>query len=105
MRRAKYSEVGEGVKNFLQVNCHAILKWSSAEIFVHLLHNDLFLNRAYRYGIYRVGCMVCTMSAKWQDSLIASIYPDEIQPSLSLLESITVYTKGKLDKRYIEDGG
>ena len=105
LRRAKYSEVGEGVKNFLQVNCHAILKWSSAEIFVHLLHNDLLLNRAYRYGIYRVGCKVCPMSAKWQDSLIASIYPDEIQPSLSLLESITVYAKGKLDKRYIEDGG
>ena len=105
LRRAKYSEVGEGVKNFLQVNCHAILKWSSAEIFVHMLHNDLLLNRAYRYGIYRVGCKVCPMSARWQDSLIASIYPDEIQPSLSLLESITVYAKGKLDKKYIEDGG
>ena len=32
LRRAKYSEVGEGVKNFLQINCHAILKWSSAEV-------------------------------------------------------------------------
>lgn len=105
LRRAKYSEVGEGVKNFLQVNCHAILKWSSAEIFIHMLHNGLLLNHAYRYGIYRVGCKVCPMSAKWQDSLIASIYPDEIHSSLSLLESITVFAKGKLDKKYIEDGG
>ena len=105
IRRAKYSEVGEGVKNFLQVNCHAILKWSSAEVFVHMLHNGLLLNHAYKYGIYRVGCKVCPMSAKWQDSLIASIFPDEVRSSLSLLESITVFAKGKLDKKYIEDGG
>ena len=30
LRRSKYTEVGEGVKNIQQVNCHAILKWSSA---------------------------------------------------------------------------
>lgn len=35
LRRSKYTEVGEGVKNIQQVNCHAILKWSSAEIFVY----------------------------------------------------------------------
>lgn len=105
LRRAKYSEVGEGVKNFLQVNCHAILKWSSAEIFVYILHNDLLINHAYRYGIYRVGCKVCPMSSRWQDALIAAIYPEEIKSALSLLESITVFAKGKLDKKYIEDGG
>lgn len=105
IRRAKYSEVGEGVKNFLQINCHAILKWSSAEVFIHMFQHDLLMNKAYRYGIYRVGCKVCPMSSRWQDSLIAAIYPEEIQPSLSLLESITVYAKGKLDKQYIEDGG
>lgn len=37
LRRSKYTEVGEGVKNIQQVNCHAILKWSSAEIFVYAL--------------------------------------------------------------------
>ena len=96
LRRAKYSEVGEGVKNFLQINCHAILKWSSAEVFVHMFQNDLLLNHAYRHGIYRVGCKVCPMSSRWQDALIAAVYPEEIQPALSLLESITIYAKGRL---------
>lgn len=104
-RRAKYSEVGEGVKNFLQVNCHAILKWSSAEVFVHMLHNGIMLNHAYRYGIYRVGCKVCPMSSRWQDALIAAIYPEEVQSPLSMLEAVTVFAKGKLDKKYVEDGG
>lgn len=104
-RRSKYEEIGEGVKNFLQVNCHAILKWSSSEVFIYLLKNGILLNHAYKYGIYRVGCKICPMSAKWQDSLIASHYPEEVLPSLSLLEDITVFAKGKLDKTYIENGG
>ena len=105
LRRSKYEEVGEGVKNSLQINCHAILKWSSPEVFIYLLKNQILFNDAYRKGIYRVGCKVCPMSAKWQDALIAAHYPEEIADSLHLLEDITVYAKGRLDKKYIEDGG
>ena len=105
LRRSKYEEVGEGVKNSQQVNCHAILKWSSSEVFVYLLKNRILLNDAYRLGIYRVGCKVCPMSAKWQDSLIAANYPEEISVPLRQLEEITLYAKGRLDKKYIEDGG
>ena len=105
LRRSKYTEVGEGVKNAMQINCHAILKWSSAEVFVHAFKYHVMLNRAYRYGIYRVGCMVCPMAAKWQDTLIAHIYPSEVQHSLGVLEEVTVKAKGKLDKKYIEEGG
>lgn len=103
-RRAKYTEVGEGVKNAIQVNCHAILGWSSAEVFIYLLSSNIMLNQAYRYGICRVGCKVCPMSSKWQDAFISNIYPDEVSEELSILEEMTVYAKGKLDKNYIEDG-
>ena len=105
IRRSRYEEVGEGVKNSQQINCHAVLKWSSAEVFIYLLKNNLLLNEAYRVGIYRVGCKVCPMSAKWQDSLIAFHYPDEISNPLHFLEELTEYAKGKLDRSYIEDGG
>lgn len=104
LRRSKYKEVGEGVKNAMQINCHAVLKWSSAEIFIYLLKNNLLLNFAYRLGIYRVGCMICPMAAKWQDSLIANNFPNEIAYSLSRLEELTLNAKGRLDKKYIEDG-
>lgn len=105
LRRSKYGEVAEGVKNTQQVNCHAILKWSSAEIFTYLLYNNILVNDAYRKGIYRVGCMLCPMASKWQDSLIAAYYPDELSPFLKYIEDITVFAKSKLDKKYIEDGG
>ena len=105
IRRAKYEEVGEGVKNFLQINCHALLKWSSSEVFIYLLKNKILFNNAYKLGMYRVGCMVCPMSAKWQDSLIMAHYPDEVNPFLSILEDLTLYAKGHVDKEYIENGG
>lgn len=105
MRRSKYTEIGEGVKNAMQINCHAILKWSSAEVFTYLFKYDLVINKAYRYGIYRVGCMACPMSSKWQDALIAHIYSDDVKQFLSILEDTTLRAKGKFDKKYIEDGG
>lgn len=105
LRRSKYDEVADGVKNTQQINCHAILSWSSTEVFLYLLHNDILINDAYRKGIYRVGCMLCPMSAKWQDALIASYYPNELQPFLAQIEEISVFAKSKLDKKYIEDGG
>lgn len=105
LRRSKYTEVSEGAKNVMQVNCHAILKWSSAEVFVYSFKYGIVLNKAYRYGIYRIGCMICPMSAKWQDALIANLYPNEIKHFLGVLEDVTLHAKGKLDKKYIEDGG
>lgn len=105
IRRSQYDEVADGVKNTQQINCHALLHWSSAEIFIHLLHNDILINDAYRKGIYRVGCMLCPMSAKWQDALIASYYPNELRPFLTQIEDISFFAKSKLDKKYIEDGG
>ena len=74
-------------------------------MFVFLLSQDLLLNDAYRNGIYRVGCNVCPMSAKWQDSLISHFYSDEMTSSLSTLEKMTEYAKGRLDKQYVENGG
>ena len=105
LRRSKYEEVAPGVKKTQQINCHAILKWSSAELFIYLLKNNLLINQGYRNGLYRVGCMVCPMSAKWQDSMIANFYSNEMKPFLENIEKMTLYTKKKLDKKYVEDGG
>ena len=105
LRRSKYEEIGDGVKNSQQINCHAILRWSSAEVFTLLLGENLLMNDAYRHGLYRIGCKVCPMASKWQNSMISWQYHDEVQPALSVLEDITIYAKGNLDKQYIEDGG
>ncbi len=102
-KRAKYKEIAEGKKHVNQVNVRPILEWSAAELYLYLLKREILFNRAYFYGMSRVGCAVCPMSAGWRDSISAKIYPDDIHPFLSVVEDFAMRNKGKGEaKTYIE---
>lgn len=85
-RRAKYEQVRFGEKNISQTNCSPILRWNSAEVFCHLLGNDILINKAYRYGLTRVGCIVCPMSSSWGNCIRNHQYQDEVSVLLSKVE-------------------
>lgn len=105
-RRAKYEEVSDGAKNISQTNCSPILKWNTAELYCHILHNNLLFNDAYRIGLFRVGCMVCPLSSDWWDGIANEHYHEEMLPFLSRIEDYAKRTKPEKEvKKYIEDGG
>ncbi len=104
-KRSQYTEVSERVKNINQINCHAILKWNSAEVFCYLLKNDILLNRAYRLGLTRVGCMMCPMSSGWHENILASNYSEEVKPLYEIVEKYAKNAKKKEFKKFIECGG
>lgn len=60
--RSQYDEVSFGIKHKGQYSCHAILDWSSAEVFLHIYANSLLLNDTYKKGNSRAGCLVCPMA-------------------------------------------
>lgn len=106
VKRSQYDEVGIGVKNISQINVHPILKWNMAELYCHLLANNLLLNDAYRYGLYRVGCKVCPLSSGWWEGIANDIYAEEMMPLLSKIEEYAVRAKSEKEaKGYIESGG
>ena len=106
VRRATYTEIVTGAKSVSQINCHPILKWNSAELFIHLLINGVLLNDAYRFGLSRVGCMVCPMSSSWSEGIGHAVYASEVQPFVSKVEDFAVRSKSKKEsQKYIEDGG
>ena len=105
-RRAKYKEVSVETKNVSQINASPIHKWNGAEVYCYILKNDLMLNNAYRYGLFRVGCMVCPMSSDWWDSITGLCYPDEVKELRNKVESYAANAKPEKErKRYIESGG
>lgn len=105
-QRAKYSEISVGAKNINQVNCSPILKWNTAELYLHLLHEDILFNDAYRQGLFRVGCMVCPMSSSWWDGIANDLYKDEMRPLLQKVEKYAELTKPEPErKKFIEQGG
>lgn len=105
-RRAKYDEISVGAKNINQVNCSPILKWNTAELFVYLLHNNIYLNDAYRYGLFRMGCKVCPMSSAWWDGITNILYPQEMAPLLHKVEAYAIESKPEAERhKFIESGG
>ncbi len=61
--RSQYDDVSFGEKHKGQYSCHAILNWSSAEVFLYIFDNNLLLNETYKKGNSRAGCLVCPMAA------------------------------------------
>lgn len=104
-KRAAYDEVVIGAKNISQINCHPILKWNTVELYCYLLYNNILINRAYRFGLFRVGCMVCPMSSEWWEGIANSIYGDEMAPLIKKVEHFAQNAKGQEAKKYIESGG
>jgi phosphoadenosine phosphosulfate reductase len=105
-QRAGYQEISEGAKNINQVNYSPLLKWGSAEIYVHLLHNSILFNTAYRIGLFRVGCKVCPLSSPWWDGIANNKYHSEVTTLLDKIENYASLTKPqKEQQKFIEKGG
>ena len=102
-KRSKYDDVRIGEKNISQINCSPILKWNSAEVFCYILSNNLLINDAYRYGLTRVGCIVCPMSSSWGNSIRNHQYSDEVAVLLSKVENYAAgFKEHNKVKEYVE---
>ncbi|MDR3118102.1 MAG: DUF4007 family protein [Mediterranea sp.] len=82
-RRRKYSRIGKGVKHDTVINAHPILEWNTTEIFLYLFRHHLPINKAYRWGKSRVGCIICPYSTGWDDMISNTLYKKELSPFLS----------------------
>lgn len=78
-KRANYERIGKG-KHSSIINAHPIIGWSTIEIFLYLFRHNLPINKSYRVGKARVGCIVCPFSSAWDDMIVKKIYPEELKP-------------------------
>lgn len=70
--RSEYEEVSLGEKVKGQYSCHPILEWNSAELFLYIYQNNLYLNEAYKKGNSRAGCLICPLAGQ-KNSYIKSV--------------------------------
>lgn len=61
--RSKYDVLNFGTKHQGQFDYYPILHWNSAELFLYVFERDLILNKTYKKGNSRAGCLVCPMEA------------------------------------------
>ena len=103
--RSTYEPLSESKKHIMQTSCCPILKWNTSELYIYMLANNLFLNKAYRKGLTRAGCVFCPMSSKWSFMMNRKINPtrvDEYVDIVSSMSKIKFDTKKDFEKYYNE---
>lgn len=79
VKRANYERIGKG-KHTNITNAHPILMWNNTEIYLYLFRYNLPINKSYRIGKSRVGCIICPFSTAWDDMVVKCQYPKEFAP-------------------------
>ncbi len=91
LNRSTYEDIGVGVKTSTQTNLMPILEWGAHELWIYLLENDLMINPAYRYGLPRIGCIMCPESSEKYAWFVDAVYPKAIKPYCDVI----IETSGK----------
>lgn len=86
-KRSEYGRIGKGVKHNNVINARPIIHWNTTEVFLYLFEQNLHINKAYRVGKPRVGCLICPFSSEWDDMIVNRCYPNELKPFLTRIET------------------
>lgn len=106
LARSEYNFINDGKKHNGQLSCHAILEWSSAELFLYIFARGLIINKAYKKGNSRAGCLVCPNSSGRHEYIKRTCYPKEVDNYLEMIASTsgkTNYSREEM-KMFIDFG-
>lgn len=90
VRRESYQRIGKG-KHTNVVNAHPIIGWNTVEIFLYLFQYHLPINKGYRFGKARVGCLVCPFTSSWDDMINNKVFEHEMKPFIDRIVSYSKY--------------
>lgn len=83
--RSGRGKIGKNVKHNNIINASPILDWNATEIWLYLMSYNLPVNKAYRKGLSRVGCVICPYQSGWSEDLCGQMYEEKMEPFLETL--------------------
>jgi phosphoadenosine phosphosulfate reductase len=101
--RSEYDYENYNRKQKGQYSHNSILEWTSAEVWTYIFSNYLQINKAYKKGNARAGCLLCPMSVKKGDYIKYKTYPDEVLTYIDLIKESS--GRNFSLESYISDGG
>lgn len=105
--RSKYNYENFGKKQKGQYSYNPILEWTSAEVWLYIFKNNIYVNEAYKKGNSRAGCLFCPMGGGKGDFLQYAWYCDEVDKYIAMIKSMNARNAGDknaLDS-YVSNGG
>lgn len=103
--RSTYEFESYGKKQKGQYSFNPILEWTSAEIWLYIYINKIFINEAYKKGNSRAGCLFCPMSGGSSDYFRHCSYEKEIEKYISFIKESYVSNDEKSVNSYLMNGG
>lgn len=88
LARSKYDYENFGKKQKGQYSFNPILDWTSAEIWLYIFGNGLYVNEAYKKGNSRAGCLFCPMGGGKNDFIQYSSYKEQVSAYIDLIKSM-----------------
>lgn len=105
--RSKYDYENFGKKQKGQYSYNPILEWTSAEVWLYIFRNKIFVNEAYKKGNSRAGCLFCPMGGGKGDFLQYASYCEEVGKYIDMINSMNARNKGDKSalETYVSSGG
>lgn len=107
LARSTYEYENYGKKQKGQYSFNPILEWTSAEVWLYIYLNDVYINKAYTKGNSRAGCLLCPMSGGCSDYFRHYNYSDKIDQFVDIIKSMNSWdSHSEKDlQTYITSGG
>lgn len=102
--RSSRSRIGKNVKHNKVINASPLLEWNATEVYLYLFLYGLPINKAYRRGLSRVGCVICPYSSTWSKDLCGQLYPDTLRPFINKIREGLERSKTSGVDNYIRTG-
>ena len=103
--RSKYEFENVGKKQKGQHSYNPILEWTSAEIWLYIYANGVYVNKAYKEGNSRAGCLFCPMSGGASDYFRRNSYTAEIDRYIDYIKTSYNSKDPKQANSYLTNGG
>lgn len=104
--RSSYDELSFGKKLNGQYSFHPILEWSSAEVYLYIYKEDLPFNKGYKYGLNRVGCIMCPNSSGKHEYIKKELFKNEVDKFCKYItDNSSKDLSGNNKRLFLENGG
>lgn len=105
--RSEYDYVSLGEKHKGQYSCNPILEWNSAELYIYIYTENIYLSDAYKKGNRRAGCLVCPRAAERNEYMARAWYSKEFDSLVNTIKYMyrkSFPSEGGLNE-FIANGG
>ena len=101
LSRSDYDYVSLGEKHKGQYSCNPILEWNSAELYLYIYSQNIFLSEAYKKGNRRAGCLICPRAAERNEYMARMWYREEVDSLVDIIKSM--YSKNFTSKKQLDE--